>query len=134
MAVPATRVLMHMEADSDADINIKVTGYQWKWKYDYLDEGISFFSNLSTPQDQINGMAPKGKWYLLEVDNPVVVPRGAKVRLLFTSNEVIPYWWVVDLAIKKESGMTGLSATGRGVAFPLQESVYHPCLVSAMPG
>lgn len=103
MAVPATKVLIHMEDDSDADINIKVTGYQWKWKYDYLDEGVSFFSNLSTSQDQINGMEPKGKWYLLEVDNPVVVPIHKKVRFLVTANDVIHSWWVPELAVKRDA-------------------------------
>jgi len=103
MAIPATRVLMDMEDDSDADINIKITGYQWKWKYDYLDEGLSFFSNLSTPQDQIEGMEPKGEWYLLEVDNPMVVPIHKKIRFLVTANDVIHSWWVPELAVKRDA-------------------------------
>lgn len=103
MAVPATRVLMHMDDSSDADINIKITGYQWKWKYDYLDQGISFFSNLSTTQEQIDGLEPKSKWYLLEVDNPVVVPIYKKVRFLVTSNDVIHSWWVPELGIKRDA-------------------------------
>lgn len=44
MAIPATNVLIRMADDSKADVNIKITGYQWKWRYEYLDEGISFFS------------------------------------------------------------------------------------------
>jgi len=103
MAIPATRVLIHMEDDSDADLNIKITGFQWKWKYDYLDEGISFFSNLATTQDQINGMEPKGQWYLLEVDNPVVVPIHKKIRFLVTANDVIHSWWVPELAVKRDA-------------------------------
>ncbi len=103
MAVPATRVLIHMDDNSDADINIKITGYQWKWKYDYLDQGISFFSNLATTQDQINGLEPKSKWYLLEVDNPVVVPIYKKVRFLVTSNDVVHSWWVPELGVKRDA-------------------------------
>jgi cytochrome c oxidase subunit 2 len=61
MAIPATLVLARMQDTSEADVNIKVTGYQWKWKYEYLDEGISFFSNLATPQDQIQGKVPKSE-------------------------------------------------------------------------
>jgi cytochrome c oxidase subunit 2 len=103
MAIPATKVLINMEDDNDADVNIKVTGYQWKWKYDYLDEGVSFFSNLSTPQEQIDGKAPKGQWYLLEVDKPLVVPIHKKIRFLVTSNDVIHSWWVPAFGIKRDA-------------------------------
>ncbi len=103
MAVPATLVLMRMEDSSKADVNIKVTGYQWKWQYEYLDEGISFYSNLATPPEQIKNKAPKNKWYLLEVDNPVVVPIHKKIRFLVTANDVIHSWWVPDLGIKRDA-------------------------------
>ena len=103
MSIPATMVLMRMEDSSKADINIKVTGYQWKWQYEYLDEGISFFSNLSTPLDQLNNKVPKGKWYLLEVDNPLVVPIHRKIRFLVTANDVIHSWWVPALGIKRDA-------------------------------
>lgn len=103
MAIPATRVLMLMEDDSDADLNIKITGYQWKWKYDYLDENISFFSNLATTQDQIQGKAPKGENYLLEVDKPIVVPTHKKIRFLVTANDVIHSWWVPELGVKRDA-------------------------------
>jgi len=103
MAIPATKVLMDMEDTSEADVTIKVTGYQWKWKYDYLDEGISFFSNLATPQEQIHEGVPKNKWYLLEVDHPVVVPINKKIRFLMTANDVIHSWWVPELGIKRDA-------------------------------
>lgn len=103
MAIPATQVLMRMEDTAQADVNIKVTGYQWKWQYEYLDEGISFFSNLSTPQEQIQGKAPKGPNYLREVDNPLVVPIHKKIRFLVTSNDVIHSWWVPELGIKRDA-------------------------------
>lgn len=103
MAIPATRVLLMMDDDSSADLNIKITGYQWKWKYDYLDENISFFSNLSTTQEQIEGKAPKGEHYLLEVDKPIVVPINKKIRFLVTANDVIHSWWVPELGVKRDA-------------------------------
>jgi cytochrome c oxidase subunit 2 len=103
MAIPATLVLMRMEDTSKADVNIKITGYQWKWQYQYLDEGVSFFSNLSTPADQIQNKAPKGQWYMLEVDKPLVVPIHKKIRFLVTANDVIHAWWVPDLGIKRDA-------------------------------
>ncbi len=103
MAVPATTTLLALEDTRDADMSIQITGYQWKWKYDYLDEDISFFSALSTPRDQIEGTAAKGENYLLEVDNPIVVPINKKIRFLITSNDVIHSWWLPDLGWKQDA-------------------------------
>lgn len=106
MAWPATKTLLSLRDTSNPDITIKVTGYQWKWGYDYLKgegEGIGFVSTLSTPQDQIQGKSPKGENYLLEVDNPVVVPIGKKIRILTTGNDVIHSWWVPALGIKQDA-------------------------------
>ena len=103
MAIPATIVLVRMNNYEDSQLTIKITGYQWKWKYDYLDQGISYYSNLSTPLDQIHNKAPKGKWYLLEVDKPLVVPVNEKIRFVVTSNDVIHSWWVPALGIKRDA-------------------------------
>jgi len=103
MAIPATKALIAMEDTSNSDLSIKVTGYQWKWGYDYLDEGVSFISTLTTPKEQILNQQDKGENYLLEVDNPVVVPINKKVRLLITANDVLHAWWVPDLGMKKDA-------------------------------
>jgi cytochrome c oxidase subunit 2 len=103
MAIPATKALIAMENTSNPDLTIKVTGYQWKWGYDYLDEGVSFMSTLTTPKEQILNQQEKGENYLLEVDNPVVVPVNKKVRLLITANDVIHAWWVPDFGMKKDA-------------------------------
>ncbi len=103
MAIPATRTLIAMEDTREADMSILITGYQWKWKYDYLDEDISFFSSLTTPRQQIANVEEKGENYLLEVDNPVVVPVGKKIRFLTTAADVIHSWWVPDLGWKRDS-------------------------------
>lgn len=103
MAVPATKVLMKMDDTSKSDVTIKVTGYQWKWQYEYLDQGISFFSNLSTPIKELNNQAKKNRWYLLQVDNVLVVPTDQKIRFLVTSSDVIHSWWVPALGIKRDA-------------------------------
>jgi len=103
MAIPSTATLIRMYDNSASDLTIKITGYQWKWKYEYMDQDVSFFSNLSTPRDQIDNKAAKGKEYLLEVDNPIVIPVGKKVRFLMTANDVIHSWWVPQLAVKKDA-------------------------------
>ncbi len=106
VAWPATKSILNLKDTASPDITIKATGYQWKWGYDYLKgegEGISFLSNLSTPQDQITGNAPKGEHYLLEVDNHMVVPVGKKVRVLLTSNDVIHAWMVPAFGVKQDA-------------------------------
>ena len=103
MAIPSTATLIKMDDTKNADLVIKVTGYQWKWQYEYMDQDVSFFSNMSTPRDQIEGNATKGKDYLLEVDNPLVIPTGKKVRFLLTANDVLHAWWVPQLAVKKDA-------------------------------
>ena len=106
MAWPATRTVIEMKDTSNPDITVKATGYQWKWGYDYLQgegEGVRFFSSMSTPRDQIEGGAPKGEAYLLEVDKPLVVPVGKKVRMLLTANDVIHSWWVPAFGVKQDA-------------------------------
>lgn len=103
MAIPATKTLIDIYNTEDADIDIMITGYQWRWQYNYLGDDVSFMSNLATPRDQIANQAAKGEHYLLEVDEPMVVPTGQKVRLLITAADVIHSWWVPALAVKKDA-------------------------------
>lgn len=103
MAVPATKVLLKMNNNDKEELTIKITGYQWKWHYEYLEDNLSFFSNLSTPIDQMQNKAPKGKYYLREVDHPIVVPIHKKIRFLITSNDVNHAWWVPDLGVKRDA-------------------------------
>jgi len=103
MAVPASKTLVKIYDDEAGDINIQVTGYQWKWQYRYLEDNVSFFSNLSTDLDEIYNMVPKGENYLQEVDEMVVIPVGKKVRFLITANDVIHSWWMPAFAIKQDA-------------------------------
>src|SRR5574340_1449887 len=102
MAYPAAKVVIDMKDTSNPDMTVKITGYQWKWNYDYLNDGISFYSNLATPREQINGATAKGEHYLLEVDEPMVVPVGKRVRLLITANDVIHSWWLPAFSVKQD--------------------------------
>lgn len=106
MAFPATTTLLKVYDFDDSDLDILVTGYQWKWKYEYIDEAgdnVVFFSNLRTGKTEIYNEDNKGEHYLLEVDEPVVLPVNKKVRFLVTANDVIHAWWVPALAVKKDA-------------------------------
>ena len=108
MAVPAAETMIRLEDSRDPDLTIVATGYQWKWHYKYQDQDIDFYSSLAMPSVKArfkdSGVDPFGvENFLLDVDRPLVVPRGQKVRLLLTSNDVIHAWWVPELAIKKDA-------------------------------
>jgi len=103
MAVPSTQVMVQAYDDAEGEINILVTGHQWKWHYEYMEDEVSFFSNLSTSQEQIDNKVPKGEFYLSEVDEPLVIPINTRVRFLITGNDVIHSWWVPDFAVKQDA-------------------------------
>ena len=103
MAVPATRTILAMKDTSAPDLTIKITGSQWKWSYDYLDDGFGYYSNLATPVAQIEQGEPKGEHYLLEVDEPMVVPVNKKIRLLITSADVIHAWFLPAAGVQQDA-------------------------------
>lgn len=103
MAVPATATLVKMYDTSEAELDVMITGQQWRWHYEYLGEDVAFTSNLGTPRNQISGDEARGEHYLLEVDEPLVLPVNRKVRFLMTSDDVIHSWWVPELAVKQDT-------------------------------
>ncbi len=108
MAVPAARTLVKIDDSRGSELTVKVTGYQWKWQYEYVGEGVSFFSSLAEDSNLArqldSGIDPKSvPNYLLEVDKPLVVPQGVKVRVLVTAADVIHAWWVPDFGMKKDA-------------------------------
>ncbi|HET8904528.1 MAG TPA: cytochrome c oxidase subunit II [Saccharospirillum sp.] len=107
IGVKATYTLADMYNFEESEVTVEVVGYQWRWRYRYIDENaekeVSFFSSLSTPRDEINNRLEKNENYLLEVDEPMVLPTGTKVRFLLSSADVIHSWWVPALAVKKDA-------------------------------
>lgn len=108
MAVPAARTLVEIEDTRNTELTIKVTGYQWGWHYEYLDNGVAFHSRLDPESNAARQLGanidPKTvPNYLLNVDNPLVVPAGVKVRLLITATDVIHSWWVPEFGLKKDA-------------------------------
>jgi len=108
MAIPAAKTLVKIDDMRGSEMTIKVTGYQWKWQYEYVGEGVSFFSTLAQTSNEARQLdsgidVHKVDNYLLDVDNPLVVPVGKKVRVLITAADVLHAWWVPDFGIKKDA-------------------------------
>lgn len=144
MAIPTTTALLDIEDNEDSDMTVLITASQWKWHYKYLDSGISFYSNIATPQEQIDNLEPKGEYYLLEVDNPLVLPTNKKIRFLLTADDVIHSWWLPDFAVKQDAipgfineAWTRIPVTGifRGQCAELcgLKHAYMPIVVDVRP-
>lgn len=149
MAIPAAGTLIKMEDTRNSDMTVKVTGYQWKWQYEYLGENVSFYSTLAADSNaarQLNsGIDPNSvPNYLVDVDNPLVLPVGKKVRFLVTANDVLHAWWVPEIAVKKDAipgyinetwAKINTPGTYRGVCAELcgRDHGFMPIVVKAVP-
>lgn len=144
MAVPATKALIEIEDNSNADMTVLITASQWKWHYEYVGSGINYYSNIATPQEQIDNEQEKDEFYLLDVDNPLVLPTNKKVRFLLASDDVIHSWWIPDFAVKQDAipgfineAWTQIPASGvyRGQCTELcgQGHAYMPIVVEVRP-
>jgi cytochrome c oxidase subunit 2 len=108
MAIPAASTLVKIDDTRGSELTVKVTGYQWKWHYEYVDQDVAFFSTLARTSDEARQLdsgvdVNTVENYLLEVDNPMVVPVGTKVRVLLTAADVIHAWWVPDFGMKRDA-------------------------------
>ncbi len=108
MAVPAAQTLVKIEDTRDTEMTIKITGYQWKWHYEYVGEDVGFYSSLAADSNRARRLGAdvdvfEVENYLLDVDEPLVVPVNTRIRYLITSNDVIHAWWVPEIAIKKDA-------------------------------
>jgi cytochrome c oxidase subunit II len=108
MAVPATTALVHMEVAPETEMTIKITGFQWRWKYEYMEDDIEFISSLHSDSNAARRLASgtnpaSVENYLLEVDNPLVLPANTKIKFLITADDVIHSWWVPALGWKRDA-------------------------------
>ena len=86
IAVPSIKLLAAQYAIPKPDLTVKVIGHQWYWSYQYPDNGdFEVVSNILT-EDQDKA---KGEPRQLGVDNRMVVPAGAVVKVITTSDDVI---------------------------------------------
>jgi cytochrome c oxidase subunit II len=100
IAIPSFRILYtQQDIPIDADLTIKATGYQWYWGYEYPDNDGMYFDSLPLEEDELT----EGKLRLLSVDNPLVVPAGAVVRVQVTSSDVIHNWAVPSFGVKMDA-------------------------------
>jgi cytochrome c oxidase subunit 2 len=127
IAVPSIQLLANQYAPPKADLTVKVIGNQWYWTYQYPDNGdFELVSNMLKEP----GQAGKGERTrtdadgprLLAVDERMVVPVGAVVKLIVTSNDVIhsfglPAFWQKMDAVPGRLNETWFKADRVGVYY-----------------
>ena len=95
IAIPSFKLLYLTEADKPVDMVVKVSGAQWYWNYEYPDEEISFDSYMIAENE-----LKENQKRLLDVDNPLVVPEGTRIKFLITGNDVMHSFFVPSLALQ----------------------------------
>jgi cytochrome c oxidase subunit 2 len=107
IAVPSMKLLYFADRVEDGDMTLKVIGHQWYWEYQYPDHGnFTFDANMVATAD----LKP-GQKRLMDTDNPVVLPTGKKIRLLFASADVIHNWTVSSFGVKIDTTPGRLNET-----------------------
>ena len=99
IAVPSFRLLYFTDRVEEADMTLKAIGHQWYWSYEYPDHGDFTFDALMLEDDELEEGQPR----LLATDEAVVLPVGAKIRLLTTADDVIHSWAIPSLGVKMDS-------------------------------
>jgi cytochrome c oxidase subunit 2 len=118
VAIPSFKLMYYMDRTQKADMTIKVTGHQWYWSYEYPDAGdIGFDSNIIADTD----LKP-GQKRLLDVDNRLVVPVGANVRVLIAGSDVMHSWFIPSFGVQMYAVVGRLNETWFNVEY---EGVYY---------
>jgi len=100
IAVPSIKLLANQYDPPRADLTVKVIGNQWYWTYQYPDNGdFEIVSNMLSDEDA----KARGEPRLLAVDERMVVPAGATVKLIVTSNDVIHSWGIPSFWTKMDA-------------------------------
>ena len=118
IAIPSFRLLYYQDRTDLADMVIKVTGAQWYWSYEYPDEQVAFDSYMIEDED-----LTEGQQRLLEVDYPLVVPEGTRIKLLVEGIDVMHSFFVPSLAVQKYTVVGRTNETWIDV--PMGEATYY---------
>jgi cytochrome c oxidase subunit 2 len=96
IAIPSFRLIYYQDRARDAEMTINVQGRQWYWHYQYPDHGNFAFDSYPIQEGDLQ----QGQLRNLDVDNPLVIPVGANIRILTTGHDVI-HFFVPSLGVQK---------------------------------
>nr|QZI85966.1 cytochrome c oxidase subunit II [Rhynocoris fuscipes] len=96
IALPSIRILYMMDESINSVMTIKTIGHQWYWSYEYSDFVNAEFDSYMIPTKELN----ESEFRLLDVDNRVILPMDAQIRILVTSADVIHSWTIPSIGVK----------------------------------
>ncbi|RYE07245.1 MAG: cytochrome c oxidase subunit II [Hyphomicrobiales bacterium] len=101
-------------------LTVKVTGSQWYWTYEYVDQQKSFDSAMLTEEERLAQNPPQPR--LLAVNNMLVVPVDATVRVQVTAADVIhafavPSFGIMTDAVPGRLNETWFNARKEGIFY-----------------
>jgi cytochrome c oxidase subunit 2 len=99
IAIPSFRLIYYQDRTPDADMTINVQGRQWYWHYQYPDHGHFAFDSYPVPEDQLP--PDQRHLYRLAVDNELVIPINANIRVITQGYDVIHSFFVPALGIQR---------------------------------
>ena len=100
IAIPSIRLLSAQYSPPKADLTVKVIGHQWYWTYEYPDHGVTIDSYMlkeatdKTRQNNQRARTDADGPPMLAADERMVIPVGAVVKFIITSDDVIHAFWV----------------------------------------
>jgi cytochrome c oxidase subunit 2 len=118
IAIPSFKLLYYEAAIPPPDLTIKAIGKQWFWTYEYPGANFTFDSLGLSDADAAKQNKPR----LLGVDNVIVVPVNAVVKVQTTGADVIHSWAIPAFGVKMDAipgriNETWFQATKQGVYF-----------------
>ena len=99
---PSLKLLYASDDLSGAEMTVKITGHQWYWEYEYPDHG-GFYFDAYLEARTAEEAEEYGVKRLLDTDNAVVLPINTKIRLQFTSADVLHNWAVSRLGVRVDT-------------------------------
>jgi len=140
IAVPSFKLLYFEDRQVDADMTVKVVGSQWYWTYHYPDFGDFSYDSIMIERADLK----PGQRALLDVDNRLVVPVGATVRIQLTANDVLHAFYIPSFGVQRTAVPGKINETWFKVEKPGVyygqctelcgiKHAYMPIAVEAMP-
>nr|ABY55869.1 cytochrome oxidase subunit II [Pterostichus amethystinus] len=107
IALPSLQLLYLLDEVSNPLMTLKSIGHQWYWSYEYSDFKMLEFDSFLISSSEMNN----NNFRLLDVDNRIILPFNAQIRVLVTATDVIHSWTIPALGVKIDATPGRLNQT-----------------------
>nr|ABY55913.1 cytochrome oxidase subunit II [Pterostichus nr. congestus KWW-1] len=107
IALPSLQLLYLLDEVSNPLMTLKSIGHQWYWSYEYSDFKMLEFDSFLISNNEMEN----NNFRLLDVDNRIILPFNAQIRVLVTATDVIHSWTIPALGVKIDATPGRLNQT-----------------------